>query len=116
MSKRARDFFAVVLLVWLATTLGIARDKNDACSKPPELVSTAKATKEEQRKARELRAQGSVVATISEQGDVTDAKVAQASSKEAATYLLSVTKAMKYKPRPGCGPFRTIVNFTLAGQ
>lgn len=115
MQRNAKHIFLLTCLMSCITIPAFAGGKNDPCSKPPELVWTPKASKQDQQKARELRAQGSVAIAISEDGDVTDAKVSQASSKEAAAYLLSQAKAMKYKPRPGCGPFKTIVNFTLAG-
>ena len=90
------------------------KKKDSPCGKPPE-ISSSQPTKEELDKARKLRAQGLVNISISEDGDVVEAKVIQASSEEAADLLLTRAKAMKFKPRPGCGTFKTIVNYTLAG-
>jgi len=85
--------------------------KDSSCGKPPDLVSSPP-TKEEQGKARKIRAQGAVAISISEDGEVVEAKVLRASSSKEADFLLAGAKAMKFKPRPGCGTFKTTVNFT----
>lgn len=105
--------FAAILV--LPPTVAGGKKKDSPCSKPPDLISSAKPTKEEQEKARKVRPQGSVNIAISEDGDVVEAKVVRASSPEAADLLLGRAKSMKFKPRSGCGSFRTTVNFTLAG-
>jgi hypothetical protein len=97
-----------------AMPLAAGGEKKDSpCRKPPEVASGGKPTKEEQKKARQLRAQGSVAISISEEGDVVDAEVVRASSQEAGDFLLTWAKAMKFKARPGCGSFKTTVNYTL---
>jgi TonB family protein len=53
------------------------------------------------------------VITIKEDGQVSDAKVLEASPKEAAEALLASAKTIKFKPRPGCGTFNTEMIFTL---
>jgi hypothetical protein len=63
-------------------------------------------------KAHRLRAQGTVAIVISEEGDVTDAKVLNA-SHDASELLLAQARGMKFAPRTGCGVFKTAVNFTL---
>ena len=88
--------------------------KQSQCT--PELIPRPALSKEEQKKAREVKAQGMVAISISEEGDVVDAKVVRASSPEAADAILSSAKSMKFKPRPGCGIFKTAINFTLAGH
>ena len=99
----------------LPYALGGDKKKDSLCGKPPEVVPTSQPTKEELEKARKLRAQGSVNISISEDGDVVEAKLVRATSREAADLLLARAKAMKFKPRPGCGTFKTTVNYTLAG-
>ena len=43
-----------------------------------------------------------------------DAQVMGASSNEAGRILIDTVKGMKFKPRLGCGSFKTTVNFSLA--
>jgi hypothetical protein len=112
---------ALILALATASLLppAMAKDKEQSgCGKPPEFVSGAriKMTKEEQEKIRKLRPQGSVAVSISEAGDVVEAKVVRASSSEAADLLLARTKSMKFKARPGCGTFKTAINYNLTGQ
>jgi len=116
-----RTILKVVVTVTLAAFAirvpSVASEKKEsACTKPPELIPGPKPSKEEEKKARELRAQGTVAISISEEGDVVDASVVRSSSREAADALLARAKSMKFKPRPGCGIFKTAVNYTLAGQ
>jgi|SRR4051812_2943799 TonB family protein len=93
---------------------GASEEKESACTKPPELIPGPKPSKEEEKKARGLRAQGKVAISIDEEGNVVDATVGRSSSRKAADALLAWAKAMKFKPRPGCGVFKTAVNFTLS--
>ncbi|MGH9556437.1 MAG: hypothetical protein ACRD2Y_11515, partial [Terriglobales bacterium] len=65
------------------------------------------------RKGRKLRAQGSVTISISEEGDVVEAKLVRASSPEAGDLLLTRARSLKFKARPGCGNFKTTVNYKL---
>jgi hypothetical protein len=91
-----------------------AKRQQSPCSKPPELVSKRALPKEEQEKARKIRPQGPIAIVVSEDGDVVDARVVHATSDEAGRLLIDLAKGMKSKPRPGCGPFKTIVNFNLS--
>jgi TonB family protein len=91
-----------------------AKRDQSPCGKPPDLVSKTPLPKEEQERAKRIRAQGVIAIAISEDGNVVDAKVVRASSTEAGKLLIDVVKGMKFKPRPGCGPFKTVVNFSLA--
>jgi hypothetical protein len=84
------------------------------CSKPPDLVSKRPLSKEEQDRASKIRVQGSVAIVISEDGDVVEAKATRASSNEAGKILVHLVQGFKFKSRPGCGPFKTVVNFSLA--
>jgi TonB family protein len=54
--------------------------------------------------------------SISEDGDVIDAKVVQASSDEAVDLLLAFARSAKFKPRAGCGITHAAINYTLAHQ
>jgi hypothetical protein len=84
------------------------------CSKPPDLVSKRPLPKEEQERARKIRAQGSIAIVISEDGDVVEAKAIRANSNEAGKILIDMVEGFKFKSRPGCGPFKTDFNFSLA--
>ena len=57
--------------------------------------------------------QGKVAITIGEDGHVSDAKVFEASPKEAAVALLASAKTITVKPRPGCGTFKVEIIFSL---
>ena len=83
-------FSCVLLLATLISPSAKAGDKHkdSPCDKPREVASPPQLSKEAQVKARKIRAQGYVAIVISEDGDVTDAKVIQASSPEAVDLLL----------------------------
>jgi TonB family protein len=92
------------------------KHKDSPCDKPREVASPPQLSKEAQVKARKIRAQGYVAIVISEDGDVTDAKVIQASSPEAVDLLLEFARSAKFKPRTGCGPTQSAINYTLANR
>jgi hypothetical protein len=112
-----------LLVAWLLPRLiaglangapGGAKGRQSPCSKPPELVSRQPLPKDDQDKAKKIRAQGNIAVVISEDGKVSDAKGVHASSDEAGRLLVELAKGMKFKPRPGCGPYKTTVTFNLA--
>ena len=109
---------ALVSLVTLTSPAANAGDKHkdSPCDKPREVVSAPQFSKESQVKARKIKAQGYVSIVINEDGDVTDAKVIRASSPEAVDLLLEFARSAKFKPRTGCGPTQTAINYTLANQ
>lgn len=95
--------------------------KNDPCSKPPDKLQQ-KLTKEQQqeranreKRIKERHAHAVIAITISEDGSVAEVRALEASSAEAAEILAQEAKEMKFKPRPSCGPFKTTVNFNVAG-
>jgi TonB family protein len=107
-----------VLLAALISPSAIGGDKHTVspCDKPREIASAPQLSKEEQAKARKIRAQGMVQISVSEDGDVTDAKVVRASSREAVDLLSAFARSAKFKPRTGCGTTHATINYTLAGQ
>jgi TonB family protein len=109
---------ALVLLASFTSPPAIAGDKHKTspCDKPREMVSPPKLSKEQAEKARKIRAQGMVNISINEDGDVIEAKVVQASSRDAVDLLLAFAKSATFKPRPGCGTTHSAINYTLAGQ
>jgi TonB family protein len=108
----------LVLSAALASTTAAGSDKHapSPCDKPREMVSQPQWSKEDQAKARKIRAQGMIEVSVSEEGDVTEAKVVRASSREAIDLLLAYAKSAKFKPRAGCGVTHTVINYSLAGR
>jgi len=84
-----------------------------ACRKPPEIATQPKTPQEYREKWKKVHVQGRVAITIDENGQVSEAKLLEASPKEAADALLATAKTAKFKPRPGCGVFKTEINFTV---
>ena len=114
--KSLQPVFFVIVFALLCSSVSAAGDKGDVtCPKNPELIRSPNPSKEEQR-VRKLRAQGMFAISISEDGDVVDAKVIRPSSPEAVEPLLALAKSMKFKARPGCGISKIMVNYSLAGQ
>ena len=107
----------IVLLIGLIffqaiPTLG--QQKKTDCRKPPEVIPPPKPSKEEKQRQAKTKIQGWVAIEISEDGDVVAAKALHPTSDETANQLVSLAKSMKFKPRPGCGVFKTEVNYFIA--
>src|SRR5260370_32060835 len=114
-----RFLFGTLVLLAIFTSapaIAGAKHKDSPCDKHREIASRPQLSKEDQAKARKIRAQGYVNISISEEGDVIDAKVVQASSPEAVDLLLTFAKTAKVKPRQGCGITHGAINHTLANQ
>lgn len=86
----------------------IGQQKKTDCRKPPQVLPAPKLPKG----AKKPSLQGSVEIEISEEGDVVSAKTIQPSSSP-SDQLESLAKAIKFKPRPGCGAFKTVVAFSI---
>jgi TonB family protein len=84
-----------------------------ACRKPPEIASPAMTPKEYREKWKKLKVQGRVAIAIDEDGHVIEAKLIEASPKEAGDAVLATAKTASFKPRPGCGTFRTEIVFSV---
>jgi len=106
--------FLILASVYSPLLAAAAKHNESPCGTPPALVSKAPLPKEEQERAKEIRAQGTIAIEISEEGDVIGGHVVRASSNEAGKILIDLVKGMKFKSRPGCGTFKTTVNFSLA--
>jgi hypothetical protein len=92
----------------------LGQQKKTDCSKPPEVIPLSKRSKEEKQRQPKTKVQGTVAIEISEDGDVVAANALHPSSGESADQLVSLAKFMKFKPRPGCGVFKTVVNYAIA--
>ena len=108
----------MLALVLLSSSIVSPKDNKppSPCDKPREIATQPQFSNEDQVKARRIRAQGLVNITISEDGDVVEAQVVNASSKEAIGLLLAFARSAKFKPRPGCGATHSAINYTLANQ
>jgi len=84
-----------------------------ACRKPPEMTTQPKTPQEYREKWKKLKAQGKIAIAIDEDGHVSEAKLIEASPREAADALLATAKTANFKPRPGCGTFRTEMIFSV---
>jgi len=104
---------SVLLTSGVLSSVAADKKNQSPCAKPREITSKPRLPKEEQKKAHEIRAQGMVAISISEAGDVVDAKVVRTSSADAIDLLLAQARSMKFKPRIGCGTTQTAVNFTF---
>jgi TonB family protein len=83
------------------------------CRKPPKILNQPKTPEEYRDKWKKLKVQGRVTLTIHEDGHVSEAKVLEVSPNEAADALLATAKTITFKPRPGCGMFKTEMFFAL---
>jgi hypothetical protein len=98
-----------------------AKDKQNpsSCDRSGEFLSKQEQlSKEEQKKAHQIRVQGTVAILVNADGNVVGAKVIfiQASSAGAVDVLLSQARSMKFKPRQGCGTTDTTMSFMLQGN
>jgi outer membrane biosynthesis protein TonB len=84
-----------------------------ACRKPPEIATRPETPQEYREKWKKVNVRGRIAIAIDEYGQVSEAKLIEASPKEAADALLATAKTIKFKPRPGCGTFKTEMIFTV---
>ena len=102
----------------------LAKDKKNpsSCDRSTEfLLKQQRLSKEEQKKAHQMRAQGQVAIQVNADGDVVSARVMsvrgiQMSSAEAIDLLAAQARSMKFKPRPGCGTDRYAMFFAVQGN
>ena len=106
-------FGTVLLLAGLGIGPAIAQNKKNDCKHPPKILSQPKFSDEDRSKWKGKSITGRVAIVVSEEGDVTQARVVSATPKEAAGSLLNAAKLAKFAPRPGCGDLKTEVAFSL---
>jgi hypothetical protein len=102
-----------LFLIFIPATPTAAQQKKSDCGKPPAVLPPPKQPKEQKDKNAKSRFEGKVAITISENGDVVDAKAINPASTEAAERLTDYAKSQKFKPRPGCGDFKTVVSYLI---
>jgi len=103
----------ILVLAALAELPARGQSAPKACRKPPTILTQPKTPEEYREKWKKVRPQGKVAIVIDEDGHVSEAKVLEASPKEASDALLTMAKAITFKPRPGCGTFKTEMVFSL---
>ena len=113
MLPRFLRYVITSLLAFTFVQAAEAQQKKADCSKPPEVVPPSKQSKEDKQKQPKTKVQGAVAIEISEEGDVVSAKAQPPSKGASADQLESFAKSMKFKPRPGCGNFKTVVNLNI---
>jgi hypothetical protein len=102
-----------LFLIFISATPTAAQQKKSDCSKPPAVLSSPKQSKDQKDKNAKSRLEGKVAITISDNGDVVDAKAINPPSPEAAERLTDFAKSQKFKPRPGCGDFKTVISYLI---
>lgn len=103
----------LLVLTPLAVLPARGQSEPKECRKPPKILSQPKTPEEYRDKWKKVRAQGKVAITIGEDGHVSDARVIEASPREAADALLATSKTIAFQPRPGCGKLKTEMVFSL---
>jgi hypothetical protein len=113
--RRVIQFVSILLLTLCVfqAAPSHAQQKKNECGKPPQLIPPPKLSKEEKNKQPKVKVQGNVAIEISEEGDVISAKAVDPASAAEADQLVALAKAMKFKPRPGCGVYKTVVNYAI---
>ena len=106
-------FGAVPLLVGHGIGPAMAQNKKDDCKHQPKILSQPTFSDEDRSKWKGKSVTGRVAIVVSQEGDITQARVVSASPKEAAESLLDAAKRAKFAPRPGCGDLKTEVVFSL---
>ena len=91
----------------------IAQDRKNDCKHLPKILSQPSFSEEDRNKWKGKAVSGKVAIVVSEEGDVTQARVVSASPKEAAESLLNAAKKAKFGPRPGCSELKTEVVFSM---
>lgn len=103
--------FAFIQTMSVQASSEAGQQKKTNCNKPPEFIPPPKQPKGKKQPKTKIR--GDVAIEISEDGEVVAAKAVHPSSEEAAKQSESFAKSMKFKARPGCGVFRTVVSYNL---
>lgn len=109
-----RIFFGLGLTLSISGYPTNAQNKKDNCGHPPKIVAQPRYSDADRTKWKGRAVSGKVAIVVSEEGDVTQARVVSASPKEAAESLLNAAKLAKFAPRPGCGELKTAINFILS--
>jgi TonB family protein len=113
---RLLSLFSLLVRLSLAPFGALSADGQSdqkACRKPPEIANQPKTPQEYREKWKKVNMRGRIAIAIDEDGRVSQAKLLEASPKEATDALLATAKTIKFRPRPGCGSFKTEMIFTV---
>lgn len=103
----------MALFVGPETSVVKAQNKKKDCGKPTKIVVQPKFIGEDLTAWKDKSVSGRVSIVVNEDGQVIQARVLAASPKEAANALQSAARQARFKPRPGCGDWKTDIFFTL---
>jgi len=103
-----------VSLATLAASPANGQNISRACHKVPEIATQPRTPLEYRGKWKKGHVQGRVAIAVDEDGHVFEAKLVEAFPKEAADALLATAKTIAFKPRPGCGTFKTEMIFSVS--
>ncbi|MGB2675618.1 MAG: hypothetical protein WAN12_00865 [Candidatus Acidiferrum sp.] len=105
-------FLGLAFVSSSGANLAKAQNKKNDCGHPLKILSQARFSDEDRAKWKGKSVTGKVAIVASEEGDVSQARVLAASSKEATEALLNAAKQMKFEPRRGCGELKTEIYFS----
>jgi hypothetical protein len=88
-----------------------AQKRKNNCGRAPKIVSQPRFSDDDRTRWKGKSVSGKVAIVVSEEGDVTQARVVSASPLEAAEALLNAAKVAKFEPRYGCGELKSDVFF-----
>jgi len=89
-----------------------AQKMKNNCGRPPKIISKPRFSDEDRARWKGKSVSGRVAIVISEEGDVTQARVVSASPREAAQSILNAAKVAKFEPRQGCGELKSDIFFS----
>jgi TonB family protein len=106
-----RIFLGPALVLSSSGHAANAQKKKNNCGHPPKIISQPRFSDEDRARWKGKSVSGRVAIVVSEEGDVTQARVVSASPREAAEALLHAAKVAKFEPRYGCGELKSDVFF-----
>jgi len=109
----ARIFLILTLLLSVISRPAAAQNTPKDCKKPPKILAQPSFSKEDQKKWKGKSVQGRIAIVISEDGDVTQAQVVNASPKGVEEALVDAAKRAKFQPRKGCGELKSDIFFNF---
>jgi outer membrane biosynthesis protein TonB len=106
-----RIFLGLALILSSSGHATNAQKKKNNCGRPPKIISQPKFSDEDRARWKGKSVSGRVAIVVSEEGDVTQARVVSASPREAAESILNAAKVAKFEPRHGCGELKSDIFF-----
>lgn len=107
---------SIIAAFALAALPTFARQRKADCSKPPEWIHSKTQPKTDKQKKSDAHIRGNVLIDVSEDGKVVYAKAQVPAQGDAAAQLESFARSLNFKPRPGCGDFKTQLHVDIGGR